>query len=145
MSNVSTHDRPEASLAERIRLLFSQVFALSTLGPLLALLLAGAFFASQTNRFLTGPNLSLVVQQVMVVGTLAIALLACAGTERFLQLRVSRNYMFGWAVAGIVIALLASVGALTSIAESFADAALAYTITSSCSERLHVKPSSTLF
>ncbi|KPV54237.1 ABC transporter permease [Kouleothrix aurantiaca] len=44
----------------------------STLGPLLALLIAIIFFASQSDRFLTGPNLSLVVQQVMVVGTLAI-------------------------------------------------------------------------
>lgn len=54
------------------------------------------------------------------VGTLAIALLACAGAERFLQLRVSRKYMSGWAIAGLVIAILASVGALSSIAESFA-------------------------
>ena len=58
---------------------------------------------------------------IFFVGTLAIALLACAGTERFLQLRVSRNYMFGWAVAGIGIAVLASVGAFTSLAESVAD------------------------
>src|SRR6266566_2247372 len=58
---------------------------------------------------------------IFFVGTLAIALLACAGTERFLLLRVSRNYMVGWAVAGIGIAVLASVGAFTSLAESFAD------------------------
>jgi len=57
---------------------------------------------------------------IFFVGTLAIALLACAGTERFLQLRVSRKYLFGWAIAGLVIALLASVGALSNIAESFA-------------------------
>ncbi len=42
------------------------------MGPFLALLLAGLFFATQSDRFLTGPNLSLVVQQVMVVGMLAI-------------------------------------------------------------------------
>lgn len=42
------------------------------LGPLAALLLAVIFFSTQTNRFLTGTNLSLVVQQVMVVGALAI-------------------------------------------------------------------------
>jgi fructose transport system permease protein len=42
------------------------------LGPLAALLLAILFFSSQTDRFLTGTNLSLVVQQVMVVGALAI-------------------------------------------------------------------------
>ena len=58
---------------------------------------------------------------IFFVGTLALAVLACAGTERFLQLRVSRKYLIGWAIGGLVIALLASVGALTSIAESFAD------------------------
>ena len=41
-------------------------------GPLLALVVLCIFFATQTDRFLTGRNLSLVVQQTMVVGTLAI-------------------------------------------------------------------------
>ena len=41
-------------------------------GPLVALLLACTFFALQSPRFLTGANLSLVLQQVMVVGVLAI-------------------------------------------------------------------------
>ncbi len=41
-------------------------------GPLLALIAACVFFAIQTDRFLTGRNLSLIVQQVVVVGTLAI-------------------------------------------------------------------------
>jgi len=45
---------------------------LGTLGPFIALLAACAFFASQTDRFLTGGNLSLILQQVMVVGVLAI-------------------------------------------------------------------------
>jgi fructose transport system permease protein len=45
---------------------------LSTLGPLIVLVIAAIFFSSQSSRFLTGGNLSLVVQQVMVVGTLAI-------------------------------------------------------------------------
>ena len=45
---------------------------LSVLGPLLALLVASAFFAWRTERFLTGENLSLVLQQVMVVGVIAI-------------------------------------------------------------------------
>jgi fructose transport system permease protein len=44
----------------------------STIGPLAALLLAGAFFTIRTDTFLTGGNLSLIIQQVMVVGTLAI-------------------------------------------------------------------------
>ena len=46
--------------------------ALGTLGPLIALLAACAFFASRSDRFLTGDNLSIVLQQVMVVGVIAI-------------------------------------------------------------------------
>src|SRR5438105_15615751 len=45
---------------------------LATLGPLLALLAACAFFASQSDRFFSGGNLSLVLQQVAVVGVIAI-------------------------------------------------------------------------
>jgi fructose transport system permease protein len=44
----------------------------ATLGPLLALGVACAFFAVQSDRFWTGDNLSLVLQQVMVVGVIAI-------------------------------------------------------------------------
>lgn len=42
------------------------------LGPWLALLTTCIFFTTQSDRFLTGENLSLVLQQVMVVGVLAI-------------------------------------------------------------------------
>jgi fructose transport system permease protein len=42
------------------------------LGPWLALLATCFFFTTQSDRFLTGENLSLVLQQVMVVGVLAI-------------------------------------------------------------------------
>ena len=42
------------------------------LGPFIALVIACAFFATQSDRFLTGANLSLVLQQVMVVGVIAI-------------------------------------------------------------------------
>ena len=42
------------------------------LGPLAALILACIFFATQSDNFLTGRNFSLVLQQVVVVGTLAI-------------------------------------------------------------------------
>ncbi len=45
---------------------------LATLGPFIALLLACSFFAFQSDRFLTGGNLSLILQQVMVVGVIAI-------------------------------------------------------------------------
>jgi fructose transport system permease protein len=44
----------------------------STIGPLAALLLACVFFSLRSEQFLTGSNLSLIIQQVMVVGTLAI-------------------------------------------------------------------------
>jgi hypothetical protein len=57
---------------------------------------------------------------IFFVGTLAIAILACAGAERFVEGRVKRNYLIGWLIAAGVIALLASTGALTSFAESFA-------------------------
>lgn len=50
----------------------ARVAGVSVLGPVLALALACVFFALKSDRFLTGSNLSLVVQQVMVVGTLAI-------------------------------------------------------------------------
>jgi fructose transport system permease protein len=45
---------------------------LATLGPFLALLAACLFFATQSDRFLTGGNLSLILQQVTVVGVIAI-------------------------------------------------------------------------
>ncbi|HEY8236511.1 MAG TPA: hypothetical protein VIF85_07730, partial [Gaiellaceae bacterium] len=45
--------------------------AAPAVGPFLALLLTMAFFSLKSDRFLQGPNLSLVLQQVMVVGVLA--------------------------------------------------------------------------
>jgi predicted ABC-type sugar transport system permease subunit len=45
---------------------------IGTLGPFFALLLACLFFATQNDRFLTSENFSLVLQQVMVVGVIAI-------------------------------------------------------------------------
>ncbi len=42
------------------------------LGPFIALLIACIFFAFTTERFFSGENLSLVLQQVMVVGVIAI-------------------------------------------------------------------------
>src|SRR5215210_8749286 len=42
------------------------------LGPLFALLLACLFFTTQSSQFLDPTNFSLIIQQVMVVGTLAI-------------------------------------------------------------------------
>jgi fructose transport system permease protein len=45
---------------------------LATLGPFIALLLACAFFTSQSERFLSSQNFALILQQVMVVGVIAI-------------------------------------------------------------------------
>ncbi|MFB7862332.1 ABC transporter permease [Streptomyces sp. NPDC056069] len=49
-----------------------RLLATPTTGPLVALLLACVFFSLTTEQFLSGGNFSLIVQQVMVVGTLAI-------------------------------------------------------------------------
>jgi fructose transport system permease protein len=51
---------------------FMKLPPLATLGPFIALVAACAFFATQSERFLTGGNLSLILQQVMVVGVIAI-------------------------------------------------------------------------
>jgi fructose transport system permease protein len=45
---------------------------LASLGPLIALLLACIFFSTQSDQFLEPRNFSLIIQQVMVIGTLAI-------------------------------------------------------------------------
>lgn len=45
---------------------------MGTLGPFIALLGACIFFATQSDRFFTLQNFSLILQQVMVVGTIAI-------------------------------------------------------------------------
>ena len=44
----------------------------AAVGPFVALAVACLFFATRTDRFLTGENLSLILQQVMVVGVIAI-------------------------------------------------------------------------
>jgi fructose transport system permease protein len=55
-----------------VLLVTRRVLAAPTVGPFLALLLAMAFFSYKSENFLQGQNLSLVLQQVMVVGVLAI-------------------------------------------------------------------------
>lgn len=71
MSNVIVAERQESAW-QRFSAQVARIFSIPTIGPLVALLAAGTFFAFQTDKFLTGHNLSLIVQQVMVVGTLAI-------------------------------------------------------------------------
>src|SRR3981081_2008074 len=48
------------------------VVGFSTTGPLVALALAMIFFSLKSGQFLQGPNLSLVLQQTIEVGVLAI-------------------------------------------------------------------------
>ena len=50
----------------------SKLPSIAKLGPFIALLLACVFFATQNERFLTLQNFSLIMQQVMVVGVIAI-------------------------------------------------------------------------
>ena len=57
---------------------------------------------------------------IFFVGTLAIAVLVCAGAEKFLEGRVTRRYLLGWLIGAAVVALLASTGALTNVAGTFA-------------------------
>ena len=72
------------------------------LGPFIALLIACGFFASQTDRFLTGGNLSLVLQQVMVVGVIAIG-----QTLIVLTAGIDLSCGMVMALGGIVMAKLA--------------------------------------
>ena len=59
-------------------------------------------------------------QTVFFVGSLALAFLAAAGTERLLRGPVPKRYLIGWAVFAILVGLLASIGGLTSVAISMA-------------------------
>jgi fructose transport system permease protein len=67
---VSTQTAASTGLA--FRDIMARMPALVTLGPFVALILACIFFASQSDRFLSGQNFSLILQQVMVVGVVAI-------------------------------------------------------------------------
>ena len=50
----------------------SKLPPIGQLGPFIALVIFCAFFGFQTNRFFSGENFSLILQQVMVVGVIAI-------------------------------------------------------------------------
>ncbi|GAA4627641.1 ABC transporter permease [Actinoallomurus vinaceus] len=72
MSTATATDRSEAPQQRSLLSRTSHFLTLPAVGPLLALLLACVYFSVRTDRFLTGANLSLIVQQVMVVGALAV-------------------------------------------------------------------------
>src|SRR3954468_10388136 len=75
---------------------------LAQLGPLVALLIVCIFFTTQSDRFLTGQNFSLIFQQVMVIGTLAIG-------QTFIILTAGIDLSCGtvMALGGIVMTKLA--------------------------------------
>src|SRR6267142_2329270 len=76
----------------------------ATLGPLVALFLACAFFASQSDRFLSGSNFSLILQQVMVVGVVAIGqtlVILTAGIDLSCGMLMART-AFGFLNGGLI-------------------------------------------
>lgn len=72
MSTATATDRTETPPGQGLLSRVTGFLALPAVGPLVALLIACGYFALRSDRFLTGANLSLIVQQVMEVGTLAI-------------------------------------------------------------------------
>jgi hypothetical protein len=65
-------------------------------------------------KFFRAPN------SVFFVGSIAIAFLSAAGVERALDLKIGRKYLYGWLGFSALIALIATTGMLSSIAESLA-------------------------
>jgi fructose transport system permease protein len=69
---VSEEPMRRVTTTQRSLQLARRVLGTPTVGPFIALVLAMAFFSVKSDNFLEGQNLSLVLQQVMVVGVLAI-------------------------------------------------------------------------
>jgi fructose transport system permease protein len=97
---VGVADASALTLRERLR-------AAGTLGSVVALLLAVAIFATRSDRFLTGDNLALILQQVMVVGVIAIG-----QTLVILTAGVDLSCGMVMALGGIVMARLAGASGL---------------------------------
>jgi fructose transport system permease protein len=92
--------QPRPSLRQRLP-------RLSSLGPVIALLLACTFFSFQSDRFLSVGNFSLVLQQVMVVGTIAIG-----QTLVILTAGIDLSCGMVMALGGIVMTKLATAAGL---------------------------------
>lgn len=88
-----------------------QLPSLAALGPLIALLLACAFFASQSARFLSAQNFALIVQQVMVVAVIAIG-----QTLVILTAGIDLSCGMVMALGGIVMTRMAAEHGLSSVA-----------------------------
>jgi len=67
-------------------------------------------------KFFRAPN------SVFFVGSFAIAFLSATGIERVLDREVGKKYLYGWLGFAAVVALLATLGGLTSIAQGLAGA-----------------------
>jgi len=65
-------EQPSSSVTPKGRSWLLRLPSLTVLGPIVALVLAVIFFSLQSDRFLSGQNFSLILQQVMVVGVIAI-------------------------------------------------------------------------
>ncbi|MEZ4606224.1 MAG: ABC transporter permease [Deinococcales bacterium] len=86
---------------------FLNLLSKPAIGPLIALLIACIFFATQSDRFLSGRNFSLIVQQVSVVGALAIG-----QTLIILTAGIDLSNGLVMALGGVLMTRLAFVGGL---------------------------------
>lgn len=94
---------------------------LASLGPVLALVVACLFFSAQSPRFLTLGNVSLITQQVMVVGVLAIGqtlVILTAGIDLSCGMLmalggVTMTLLAGKAGMSAPVAIAAGIGATT--------------------------------
>jgi fructose transport system permease protein len=126
MSATTATDQEGTAQDRSVPSAVSRILTLPTLGPIIALVLACVYFSLRTDRFLTGGNLSLIVQQVMVVGTLAIGqtiviltagidlsngAVMALGTIVMTKLAVSSGVPAVWAIV-IGIAVCAAFGAI---------------------------------
>ncbi|MEV5751061.1 ABC transporter permease [Actinoallomurus sp. NPDC052308] len=126
MSTVTATDRAEAEGGRGLPARAARLLTLPAVGPLVALLLACGYFSIRTDRFLTGANLSLIVQQVMVVGALAVGqtiviltagidlsngAVMALGTIFMTKLAVGGGVPGGWAIL-IGVAVCTAFGAL---------------------------------
>jgi fructose transport system permease protein len=101
-----------ARVEERASGVTARARLISTGASVLALAIAVVFFSIKSDRFLSGPNLSLVLQQVMVLGTLAIGqtlIILTAGIDLScgLVMALSSIFMTKLAVNGHVAPALA--------------------------------------
>jgi fructose transport system permease protein len=87
----------------------SKLPPVATLGPLIALVLAVGFFTTQSDRFLSIQNFSLILQQVMVVGTIAIG-----QTLIILTAGIDLSCGMVMALGGIVMTKLAVSGGMNA-------------------------------